>query len=250
MKAFILTYHHVAAPPEDHPGKNLFVTPENFSEQMKFLKNKNFQVVSLDQIRDALLGNADTPPAPVAITFDDGFEDNYFNAFPILKKYGFTATVFMVSGSIGKKQENSGTNADDYLSPEQIREMSDYGICFGSHSQKHVRLATVPPEKARKQIRESAAEISAVTDKPVEWFCYPFGSFSPEIQEMVKEAGYKGASSVIRDNRVFPSQLYHLPRIMVMKNTTISRFRYYFSGLYHFIHRRKNLRRWGKNYIE
>jgi len=250
MTPTILTYHHVAPVPRDHPGSNLFVAPVDFQEQMEFLKKRGVPVVSLDQIRSCLLGEASLPKRSVAITFDDGFEDNYQYAFPVLKKQGFPAAVFMIAEKVrlGTCPDQPSEEEERYLSLVQLKEMAGEGITIGSHSTTHQRLGKMALEQAEGEIIGSQKAMEDLLDVPVRWFCYPFGSFNPPIVEKVRKAGYAGAASAIRDNRVVPSQLYYLPRVMVMPNISLLHFHYYFSGLYHTIHRLKNRRRW-RRYI-
>jgi len=246
MTPAILTYHHVAHAPQGHPGSNLFVGPGDFQAQMEFLKNKGYSVVTLDRIRSLCLGETSLPKRSVAITFDDGFEDNYQYGFPILKKLGFAATVFVIADRIrpGTDQDRASGNTDRYLSLAQIREMAGEGIAIGSHSTTHTRLGRMSLEEATGEIVGSKKTLEDLLNFPVRWFCYPYGSFNHRIAEKVREAGYAGAASVIRDNRILPSQLYYLPRVMVMPHISLFHFQYYFSGLYHTIHRLKNRRRW------
>lgn len=247
MKATILTYHHVATPPLHHPRPNLFVSPEEFKSQMEFLGRKGYPVVSLDQIRSSLLGETSLPDCSVAITFDDGFEDHYEYAFPILKNLGFPATIFMIAERIGLKSDSDQSQGEDrYLSAPQLKDMAREGIAIGSHSVTHARLGRISIQEASREIADSKKILEHLLELQVRWFCYPFGNFNPMIAETVREAGYIGATSVIRDNRLDPSQLYYLPRVMVMPNISLRRFGYYFSGLYHIIHYHKNRRRWNR----
>lgn len=247
MTPVILTYHHVARPPGGHVSDNLFVTPEDFSWQMEFLKKEKFTVITLDQLRDDLLGRKKAPGRSVVITFDDGFYDNYQNAAPVLKKYGFPAVIFMVSREIRDEGEPATfNNPEAYLSLRELRELKNNGIEIGSHACSHRRLAEIPLEEAEREITESKSFLEKQLNCPIKWFSYPFGSFTENLADFVRKAGYLGAVSVIRDNRQRPEQLYYLPRVMVMNDAGIFRFRYYFSRLYHVLHKRKNRRRWGK----
>ena len=249
MNAAILTYHHVANPPPDHPRKNLFVSPREFSIQMDFLSQKGFHVVSLDHIHAALTSGETLSSKTVAITFDDGFEDNFTNAFPILLRHGFPATIFMVSSYVGLGvAPDNLIDGERYLSAAQLQTMTERNITIGSHSKAHKKLGRIPIEEAASDIAWSRKELGNILQKPVNWFCYPFGSFNQEVEKSVRQAGFVGAVSVIRDNRFRQDQIYHLPRIMVMPNISLLRFQYYFSTLYHFIHHFKNRRRWGKYY--
>lgn len=246
MNNTILTYHHVGKIPDSHPQSSLFVSPEEFRRQMAFLRKNGFTVVSLDDIRAGLTGEKILSPRSVAITFDDGFEDNYLNAFPIIREYGYPATIFVIAGKIrNEKDAFASKGSDHYLSLTQLKEMRKAGITIGSHGMTHRRLAIIPPEEAKHEILDSRRKLEQLLDGPVYWLCYPYGSFNKKVISYVREAGYLGSLSVIRDNQVKAWQLYFLPRVMVMPHISINHFRYYFSRFYHYLHRFKNRKRWG-----
>jgi len=156
----------------------------------------------------------------------------------------------MSSGEISQATDSSSAKRSEthtrYLSPEQLRTMAEAGMTIGSHSITHRRLTALPPDEAIAEIEGSKRQLEALLQRPVQWFSYPYGNFSKAVARAVQDAGYLGATSAIRDNRVKPQQLYYLPRVMVMSDASPIRFGYYFGGLYHFLHRRKNKRRWGK----
>lgn len=233
--ATILTYHHIAEPLGEKEG--LYVSPSEFAEQMDFLRRKGFSVVSLDDIREHLLGRKSLTQPAVAITFDDGFSDVYENAFPVLKQNGFTSTVFLI---VNRVKENK----PGYLNLNQIKEMMRDGICFGSHTLTHPHLARLPDGEQTREIEDSKKELQEMLGISVDWFSYPYGNFNRTTIKKVEQAGYKGAVSAIRDNRVKQRELFYLPRVMVMPGISIKKFNYYFSYLYHLVHWWKNRRRW------
>jgi peptidoglycan/xylan/chitin deacetylase (PgdA/CDA1 family) len=236
----ILTYHHVDRPDVDASDANLFVTPEAFQAQMNSLRSRGYEAVSLDRLHAALTGGECLSARSVVITFDDGYLDNYAHAFPILRELEMTATFFIVTGQIGGKDEQGHA----HMNSNHLREMQDAGMSFGSHSSRHLWLARQPLEEARRDLVESKAALEEILGEPVRWLCYPSGSFNHEVAEAAREIGYRGACSAIRDNRASVGQLFHLPRVMVMHDTSLRRFRYHFSPLYHWLHARKNRRRW------
>jgi peptidoglycan/xylan/chitin deacetylase (PgdA/CDA1 family) len=240
-----MTYHHVDNVSDTHPQRNLYIKQEEFRRQMEFLRKKGYTVVSLDDIKASLSGEKIIPPKSVAITFDDGFEDNYLNAFPIIREYGYPATIFVIAGKIRTEKETySREEGNRYLSLRQMQDMTRSGVTIGSHGLTHRRLARIPPEEARREIFESREILEQSLGCPIRWFCYPFGSFSKSVVSLVCEAGYSGALSVIRDNRITSRQIYFLPRVMVMPGISNLHFRYYFSRFYHYLHRWKNRKRW------
>ncbi|MCX8037231.1 MAG: polysaccharide deacetylase family protein [Candidatus Sumerlaeia bacterium] len=244
----ILTYHHVApVPPVGNERRGLYVAPDFFAAQMAWLARRGYHVATLDEVRADLLGSERLPRKSVAITFDDGWADNYAHAFPVLQQYGFPATIFITAGKIGDSPADAGASPSTqrHLNPAEIAEMAAAGIEFGSHTREHVRLAEVAPEQCERELVESKRILEQVVGGPIGWLSYPHGSFSREVIQAAIRARYVGAVSTIRDNRATYAQLYFLPRVMIMPDTTLLRFRYYLSPWYHWIHAFKNRRRWG-----
>ena len=125
-KILVLNYHQVG-----NTFNPLAITPSDFSTQMAYLINNGYIPITPDELESGLNGEIELPEKPVLITFDDGYDDNYLNAFPILKGYGIRATIFVVPAFVGKK---------NYLTWEQIKEMSDNGISIQSHNLNHTKL--------------------------------------------------------------------------------------------------------------
>lgn len=177
----ILMYHRVAAPVEP---KGLYVSPETFQRQMEFLKAHNYKVVPLAEIVDALNAGRFIPPNTVAITFDDGYLDNFENAFPVLRKLGFPATIFMITENIGR----SG-----WLGEEDLRILDDSEITIGSHTVSHAFLPKLSEGEIQAELIDSKIRLEEILGHPVRFFSYPAGGSSPEISSWVREAGYEGA---------------------------------------------------------
>lgn len=237
----ILTYHHIAPPPDTGENPGLFVSPESFERQLEYLKHSRTLVISLDSLKNTLLIEPKTHAEGQAVfTFDDGYLDNYDAALPLLIRYGFKAAFFITTGWIG----GESPEGHPMMNEKQIRELSDAGMTVGAHTVTHPWLAKIPEEEARRELADSKARLEDIIGREVNWLCYPSGSFNPQIEELARELGYVGACSVIRDNRMHAGQLYHLPRVMVMHDTSLLRFRYYFTRLYHLLHVRKNRKRW------
>lgn len=237
----ILTYHHLERPPESGDERGLFVAPEAFERQLAWLAAVKIPVLSLDDLRTRLLAADGAPIRAAAITFDDGYEDNFLHALPLLKRFGFTATFFITTGWIG----GASPQGHRMMNVDQIRSMAEAGMTIGSHTVTHPWLARIPIEETRRELADSKAALESILGPPVRWVCYPSGSFNPAVEDAARELGYAGGCSVIRDNRIHAGQIFHLPRVMVMPDTTMLRFRYYFSPLYHLLHERKNRKRWG-----
>lgn len=239
----ILTYHHIGeCPPEQQEHCGLYVRPELFRAHLSWLKDHGYQSIALDAVADFLSGGAPLPRRWVVITFDDGWRDNFTAAYPLLREFGFSAVIFLVTDRVARN-ETSG-RWDDYLSLSDIGEMRNGGIQFGSHTHTHPRLTKLESEAVAAELAESRRRMREDLGLEADWFCYPYGNMSPRIAALVKEAGYRGALSTIRDNRPAPGQLYWLPRVMIMNDTQPKRLAYMLSPWYHWVHTWKNRKRW------
>lgn len=239
----ILMYHHIGScPPEQADHRGLWVSEELFDEQLRWLLAHGYESVSLARVRRHLLKQATLPKRWVVITFDDGWRDNYTRAMPCLIRHGFTATIFVVAGRI--RTSPAFDRWDEYLSEEELRAMHAAGFEIGSHTWSHPRLTKLADDNVRDELMRSREHVARLLGAPPAWLAYPYGAFSARVERLVREAGYEGAVSTIRDNRVRADQLYHLPRVMVMHDTPPERFGYLFSYRYHLVHAWKNRRRW------
>ena len=206
----VLLYHHVGNISEQSPDFEISVTPKVFDEQMKALKNAGFSAISPQQLLDFMQEkNVRLPSKPIVITFDDGYEDNYTNAFPILKNYGFRATVFMVGINFDRK---------DRLSQTEIHEMIKAGWTIGSHSVTHPDLNELSREDMQKEIVNSQAKAKKMTGKHTDFFAYPGGFFNVESFDMV-ENHYAGAFTILSGLNV-PSR----DNVILMRRIPIFRY--------------------------
>lgn len=231
----ILMYHKVNPAPSVG-GYGLRITPRSFERQIRFLKKKGFHSISLIDLEEHFNSGMALPKKPVVITFDDGYLDNYTYALPILKKYGMTATVFVVADTIG------GTNDFDYKAGRQplnhmagwkeLKEMSSGGITIGSHTLSHPHLAEVSPDRAREEIYLSKIKLEKGLGKKVEVFCYPYGSYNQRVAEMVKESGYLAAVTTEQGLAKESDGIYTLKRIRVRGDYSQGKFIYELSRYY------------------
>jgi len=213
----ILAYHSIGRDPVFYA-----VTPEEFEKQMRYLKGE-YNVVSLDEIIDFVGGKKVLPKNSVAITFDDGYHDNYLNAYPILKKYGLPATIFIASGYIGKEMPLSGVRLR-MLNLEEMREMSQNNINFGAHTVSHQNLTEIDLEEAKSEILRSKCELEEKTGKKVEYFAYPKGRCNELIVNIVKSLGFKGAFAG-RGLIQRGDNLFMLKRIEIVNSDTFATFK-------------------------
>ncbi|NDV61737.1 polysaccharide deacetylase family protein [Puniceicoccales bacterium CK1056] len=202
QKPRVLMYHMV----REHIPKARFnkmrVPPEDFVWQMKWLKEDGWQFLST---RDLFGQWGKWPEKSVAVTFDDGFEDNYRNAFPVLKELGIPFTLYLVNNrhdkdwSTNKKSHHSGgeLKEEPKLSDSQVNEMLESGLLeLGGHTIDHVNLLKEDTESQVEQIVGCARRLSETHHVEVPTFCYPFGLFDEESLRIVKGASYVGAFTV------------------------------------------------------
>ncbi len=208
-KTFIITYHKIEKFKEGLLG--LAVSPENFDRQMKYLYSRGYRTISLNELIEILKVNGKIPKKVFVITFDDGYENNYSAAYPILKKYNFKATIFLNAGAIGKNyMYPSSKRPEKHLSANQIVEMSSF-LDFGSHSMSHVKLSQLPDNEILRELTESKKVIEEIIKKPIDTFCYPFGDYSHEVVNITKSV-YSGACTTNPDLIDSNSDAYTLPR--------------------------------------
>lgn len=223
MRAPVLIYHKIDVPDKDILVRGAFTAPKRFARQMAYLKRNGFVFYTASELIEHYLNHGNFPPKAVALTLDDGWKDNYTNAFPILKELGIKATIFLVPSCIGKVTDAvvpEGEKPRAHLSLENIREMSEYGIEFGSHSVNHKHLHQITPEEVIFEVAESKKQIENLVQKPCKTFCYPAGFFNEEAKEAVKNAGYIAAfSSVYGDDEKI--DLFALNRIEILRRDRI-----------------------------
>ncbi len=186
----------------------LFVSPKEFDKQMKYLKDSNYTSISFKDI-DHFKDFAN----PVIITFDDGYENNYQYAYPILKKYNLKATIFVCSGFIG---------GSTILKKSQMLEMTDL-INFESHTITHPDLTKLDQKQLEHEIIDSKKAIEAITNKEVTGFCYPTGFYNQASLNIIKRY-YKYAVLNTRGCYKENDDKYLIKRLYISRDFDIIKF--------------------------
>lgn len=204
------------------------VKPENFRKQMEWLYWNKYKVVSLKELADIIGNKKDSPKKTVVLTFDDGFEDNYFEAFPILKKYNFPATSFLATDFIGKEKKSESTGISiKTLSWPQIKEMHDSGLIdFEPHTCSHRELSGITPEEAKNEILNSRRIIEEALTKKCYFFAYPRGKYNQETIDILENSGFLAAVTVNPGRARKASDLLELPRQSIDSMTGGLQFMY------------------------
>lgn len=175
----VICYHYIG---EDPTGKSpLIISKEKLRDHLKTIKDDGYTTLTMEELNNYLFKDEPIPEKSVVITFDDGSIDNYTNAFPILKEFNVKATMYVISGDI---------NQSEFLTSDQIKEMSDYGIDIESHTVSHRKLSTLSYEEQLKELKDSKEAIEKITGKPIIAVAYPEGKFNEDTKKATIEAGY------------------------------------------------------------
>jgi peptidoglycan/xylan/chitin deacetylase (PgdA/CDA1 family) len=224
----ILMYHSI-----ENKETGFSVTPENFLKQMKFIKDNGYEVISLNELVGSIKNKKRLERNKVVVTFDDGYKDNLVYAYPVLRKFNFPATIFLVTGYIGLPFKKGDER--EFMNWNDVRLMSERGISFGGHTRTHYNLGLLNDDGLGfEEIAGSKKIIEEKTGKPADFFCYPGGAFNEKAKALVIKTGYKGACTTNRGFASPNSDVYELKRIKVTNSDTAVpfSFRAKLSGYY------------------
>jgi len=211
----VLNYHQI----NDTTHTPLTLSASEFEAQIKYLAKEGYTTITPEQLSDHLESGKELPAKPILLTFDDGYKDNYQVAYPILQKYNFTATIFVISDFVN--------TYDRYLTWDQIKEMSSSGFSFESHTLSHVTLTNVADDnELRKQLINSKQGLEWRLGKKVEYLAYPCGKYDQRVIDATKAAGYRGAFTINLGRDKTSSTAYYLNRIPIFggNSHTFARF--------------------------
>lgn len=205
----VLMYHHIRdfSDPSDQIGTNLSVSPTDFASQLDKISERGYKTITF---KDISSGNI--PDKAIILTFDDGYENFYQNAYPELKKRGMTAVSYIITDKVG---------TESYMTRDQIVEIEKYGIEIGSHTLSHPDLATASEARATKEITDSKKYLEELIGKKVISLCYPSGKFNTSTEIIVKNAGYEYAVTTKSSITTF-SDVFALNRYRVNNGTSIN----------------------------
>jgi len=213
----VLMYHYVddEPPPAGPYADGLTVRTPDFVEELEYLAENGYQAVRLSDVYLAMAGLKELPAKSVALTFDDGGLDNYTVAFPLLKQYGFTATFFVITKTVGRNGQ---------MSWEQLQEMVAAGMSVQSHSVSHPDLRGVSDEKLRSELVDSRQAITEAVGEPGYAFCYPSGACDERVVEAVRSAGYVMAVVTDKGEVLNPGAIFEIRRGRVQAHMSLGSF--------------------------
>ncbi|KAB2350402.1 polysaccharide deacetylase family protein [Actinomadura rudentiformis] len=172
-----------------HDPHLITVSPGRFERQMSWLRSKGLRGVSMIELLHAQ--QAGQARRLVGLTFDDGYADFFGHAVPILARYGFTATVFMVSARIGEASAWDGGPRKPLMNEAQLRAVVRCGMEVGSHGAQHLSLPSLEDDQLEQELKQSRATLEEMLDRRVPGFAYPHGHVTRRVITAVREAGYE-----------------------------------------------------------
>ncbi|MCO5184366.1 MAG: polysaccharide deacetylase family protein [Anaerolineae bacterium] len=215
----ILMYHYLSTPPADADKYrlDLSVTPANFAQQMQYLADNGYTPLDLYDLALVITQKQDLPEKPVIITFDDGYRDNYENAFPILQQHGFKATFFVITGPIDQ-------GAEQYMTWEMVEQMSQAGMRIESHTVTHPQLAGMERDDQYFQIQSSQQTIADHIGYTPRFLCYPGGFYDETTIDVLRELDMWGAVTTQGGQWHSFDGRYEWPRMRMRNATTLREF--------------------------
>ncbi|HAH32447.1 MAG TPA: hypothetical protein DCL44_09075 [Elusimicrobia bacterium] len=213
----VLCYHKIGTPPSGSKLKELWVTPAKFRSQVKYLLDNGYKTLLFSELDAACKGTISLPEKAVVITFDDGYENNYTQAWPILRELGAKGNIFVVFNTIGKVNIWHDPSSEPWINmatAEMLLEIKKSGVMeLGSHTMNHPRLETLEPENAAWEMRESKRQLEALFGGEICAFAYPYGNgaSSPALRDQALAAGYSLDFSFTQGKTLWPWNRKHGP---------------------------------------
>lgn len=175
----ILMYHSIS---DRDPSNTLLVSPSQFDNEMSWLHDNGFTSLSLEELYYSLT-TGNVPQKPVVITFDDGYDDNYTNAYPILQKYGLIGNFFVITDYIGTKP--------GFMNVDMLKEMYSNGMVIESHTSNHQELKNISDEAKISSIKNAQSFLKDNLSINSKFICYPVGRYDESTKNIVSSLGIK-----------------------------------------------------------
>lgn len=208
----VLMFHSIT----NVKGNELQTSKEQFKQEMQYLKDKGYTTLTLTEVYDFFQKDKPIPKKSVVITFDDGYLDNYTNAYPILKQFGFKATIFDITSTVD-------TSAN-YLNSAQLKELNSNGIDIEPHTITHPYLNKLSYDQQYKELKISKDFIETLLSKTVKFVAYPYGEWNQDTIKAVKNIGYTMAFTTAGTWANKQNGIYTLYRVYISSNFSMSEF--------------------------
>jgi peptidoglycan/xylan/chitin deacetylase (PgdA/CDA1 family) len=227
VKIPILMYHHIRdTHPKDIPMlRNLSCPLETFQMHLQFLKERGYHTVTFREVKAYLEGEGKLPSKPVILTFDDGYDNNYWASLQ-LQDYGMRGVFYVVTRTL---------NTPGHLSHDQIKDMHNFGMEIGSHSIHHADLRYLLSWKVKREIEESKKILEKILEAPLVSFCYPSGAYNAQVLKIIKKSDYWFARTTEPGISWISGKHYELRTVRIYPTTTVdvlhNTFKKYFSNV-------------------
>lgn len=209
----VVMYHSI----DYEKGNELRVPKEKFREQMKYLKDNAYTTLSLDELYSFIINNKPIPEKSIVLTFDDGYKDNYNNAYPILKEFGFNATVFVITNCVDKEAA--------FLTSKQLKEMEKNKIDIESHTLNHDKLDKLSYDKQIETLKGSKEYLEKLLNKKIKYIGYPYGEYNDTAVKATKDTGYTMAFTTESGWANKNQGVYTLHRVYISANYNMEEFK-------------------------
>ena len=216
----ILMYHSIQSEKKGAKLRGLSVSPMLFKVQMFTLKLLGYKGLSMGNLEPYLTGKK--RGKVFGITFDDGYQNNYIFALPILKKYRFTATCYIISNNIDGINHwdiKKGITIKKMMNHNEIKDWINEGMEIGSHSSNHLYLSKLDNNQLKEEVLHSKINLQKQYKTKIKHFCYPYGDKDSKIVEFVRKCGYVSATTTSRGLASPQSNLFELPRVLINHRT-------------------------------
>ncbi|MGM0754166.1 MAG: polysaccharide deacetylase family protein [Bacillota bacterium] len=237
----VLTYHRITHE-EDLTKRHyikgkinpMIVTTENFKRQMDYLKENGFVTLTMSELYAFLTNDLDVPEKSVVLTFDDGYKDNYIEAYPILKEHGFKAANFLITGAISNRIQTYTPKYVQYFSTKELSKACDvfdyeshtYNLHKREKKDKNGRLAYLLSKSDQEVKKDLETSIFHLEGENLA-FAYPYGEYSPRTIDTLRDLGFKMAFTTEEDIATPASHLYEIPRFQIFYSVSMKKFKSY-----------------------
>lgn len=212
----VLMYHYIRllSDKSDEMGANLSVTPEAFNHQLSYLENNGYETIDFDRALRLFANEEKIEKKPVILTFDDGYNDAYLSAMPLLKAHGQIGVFYIISAFIMR---------DGFLSFDDVSGLIENKMVIGCHTLDHQDLTRLPLDKVRSELVDCKESLKNVYSVPVSDFSYPSGKYDNAVKNAVQEAGFKTATTTKSGIWKQSDDPYLIPRIRMTETTDLSK---------------------------
>lgn len=230
LRVPVLMYHEIADPSASR--SRLAVSPGAFAAQLDCLADAGFTTMTANAVVKVLTQDGEElPKRPIVLTFDDGYQDFYTRAMPLLCRHDFTATLFLTSGWVQDTGAGpAGRRPGRMLGWDQVAEAARAGIEIAAHTRSHPQLDQLPERQVRAELYTSKAWLEERLGVPVPGLAYPFGYSNAAVRQVARETGYAYGFAVQNRMASTSSDLFALERLTIRRTTTLNAFRQLIHG--------------------